>query len=249
MSLVSDYATFLRKATGWHPVFPPVSSIVAVGDYGLFHEGAFVRLGNIKTDFDVDPAPRPAPETALKLTSARTRMIRVQAGAEVSAFTAADVEARLIIDLGKDNQFALSAPRVITTTASSPNLIANALAVLPAWRRSWWVVGTVQVGASVLLLANRGTDNQVTITGKASQLLQLETDGAIDLAVDVHTQRQLALELRGKEGPLGVSVFRKGLFGLKIKGGTESPPPPDALPAEASDDEFEVLTDEPEDSF
>src|SRR3954470_3762990 len=100
MSLVRDYATFLRKATGWHAVFPPVSSIVAVGDYGVFHEGAFYRLGNIETDFAIDPAPRPAPATRLTLTSTSARMLRFEGGADVNAFTAADVNAKLVIELG-----------------------------------------------------------------------------------------------------------------------------------------------------
>jgi len=244
MTLMREYASFLCRSPGWHAVWPPVASIAEVGDYGVFHEGVFVRFGNIRDDFDIDPDPRQTESTSVSLTSASVRMIRQQAGANVNAFTAADVEARLVVELSRGNSFVLRAQRVDGTTMQSMMSVAAALKLIPAWRRSWYVVSTAYVGAPVVLLATKHSDTVVTISGKASQLLQFETQGAFDAGVSLQASHDLALELRGKRGPIAVRVFRLGLFGLVPKSVDTGP---DAVADDAV--ELDVPADEPEDAF
>ena len=143
MSLVSDYASFLRKRQKMHPAWPPLVTAVSVGDYGVFHDGVFVRFGSIRDDFGVEPELKRTPSAALDLQSSGTFVVRLQGGAAVPAYDLLDIDAELQVHFEDEHSFLVKAQTLDATEMASIQTVAGALQKQDRWRRKWKVVSKV----------------------------------------------------------------------------------------------------------
>jgi hypothetical protein len=238
MGLAKEFARFLRKQERMHAVWPPIVTNVRVGDYGLFNEGAFQRLGNI-LEFGVQAATRDGLQSTLKLKSDAVTVVRHEGGAPVDVFHVVDVDARLEIKFEHKSSFFVQSAKLSAIEMDSPNAVAQALAAHPDWRRKFKVVSRVFAGTHVTVLASGEATTDVAITGKAAVLAELEQKWEFTGSLTFALNRELALEVRGKAGPIGVDLFHLGLFGGTVLAGAKAVP----SKVEASEVTAVALTD------
>ncbi len=216
MDIVPAYARFLRASQKMHAVWPPVASRIDIGDYGVFHDGAFVRLGNVAADFGFETEAHDAGELELRASSDGVTVRRLQAGVPVSAFGSVDVDARLAIEFENEASFFLRAKALAARQMTYPAVVAGMLSDHRDWRRKWRIVSKVYAGRSVTFLAAARKGTAFRVDGKASVLATLEADWEFSGSLSVQSSNDLSVEIRGKRGPVGVEVFKVGFFGAAV---------------------------------
>ena len=89
MGVASAFNNVLREHVHIHAAWVPALSPVKLGDYGIWRDGVFAPLGNIR-EYGVSIERASGPGVQLDFTSSGVRETRVVGGASVPTFPAAD---------------------------------------------------------------------------------------------------------------------------------------------------------------
>jgi hypothetical protein len=242
MGLARVYNRTLHRQLHCHAAWPPFANGCRLGDYGLVAGGVFQRLGNIE-EFGVEAIAAPDPPAAsLDFVSEAARVGRFAGDVEVNVFPDEPIAARLALTFERSDALVLKAATIRVHEMTNVAAAGRALARKRRWRHRYKVVRQVWVATDGMVLATRAADTEVTFGARADVLRRLEL-GSVGVDVDVSADRDLALEMVGKTGPVGLGLFRVRLLGgidarpLSLKGEDE-----DAV--ETSDDWPEDLEDD-----
>jgi hypothetical protein len=212
MGLASHFASFLRAEQRMHPVWPPLASAVSLGDYGALDDGVFVRLGHI-SEFGIRvPALPSSPIDSFRVKSNGIVITRLQGGVEVPSFQpAAEIDASIQLACQREYSFWVQAADVVAVEMASSNEVARGLSRALGWKDGpfgWLVVKKVYSSTRLMLLATKEAETTIELRGDAKMLLDFEAQIGANLDVAVQANKSMAIELRGKAGPVGLELFR-----------------------------------------
>ncbi|MET0426434.1 MAG: hypothetical protein ABW046_21370 [Actinoplanes sp.] len=233
----------LHRELDIHAAWLPATNNFAVGDYGVFSDGVFVKMGTI-AEFGVPIRTAEGRPTELKFSSTGTRVHRVAGGVATSVFPQADIDAKLVVEFASENSFYLHLPKI--GVQEMPNIaeVARSLRAHDDWQRRYRVVGSAYTGEGCTILSSRTAKAQVELNAEAGVLRLLEL-GDITAGITVGGADSAGLQVLGKTGVVGLRLFRLSLFGNpKVLGPDDEPGP------EGVDDlvEFESA-EEPDDDI
>lgn len=213
MSLAKNLQRGLKKEMNFHAAWMPVANSFRVGTYGLVEGGVLRPLGHITDDFGVDIGElETGNTTTLDFESKGVTTIRAVAGAEVPAFPdVGSLDAELTFLFSDSDSVVLKTPTLDYRSMPSVQKVANQIAKLDEWSRSFRVVsGVYEAGNSVVLLASEA-NTKITFDGKVSALEQiLRGNGKVDFEFSVSSEK--SFRSIGKQGVIGLSLFRLGWF-------------------------------------
>ncbi|MFL5810717.1 MAG: hypothetical protein ACJ749_14435 [Flavisolibacter sp.] len=201
----------------------PITQNYTLGDYGLFSDGVFAKLGNIK-EFDVSFEQSKGPDVKIDYTSSRTRVIKFAAGGEVDVIPAGAVDAKITFKFEDANSFLIKAPVINVTAIGNVQQVASKLKGTKGWKKDWKVVYEVYNAQEAVVMSTKEAGTEVTFSGNASALKELKLGNA---GIEFNTNKKLALDLQGNSGVIGLGLFKLKLIGggTKFMRGEEKPTP------------------------
>jgi hypothetical protein len=235
MGPAHDFDVILKRELNIHAAWLPVTNTFRLGDYGLVSDGTLVAVGNIRDDFGVNFTQALGPDAQLDFASKGTSMVRVAGGATVQQFPGSDVEAKLKLEFERERSFLVKV-KLTVSQMQGLNEVAAKLNTLPQWDSRFRVVSALYTGTSCVLISSKAAGSKIELSGKANALQQLDL-GATFAGVQVTTRSEIGLEIVGKKGVVGLSLFKLGWWNpLKLLGPGEEMPIetlkdwPDTLP-------------------
>jgi len=235
MGTAHDFDVILKRELNIHAAWLPVTNTFRLGDYGLVSDGTLVAVGNIRDDFGVNFTQALGPDAQLDFASKGTSMVRVAGGATVQQFPGSDVEAKLKLEFERERSFLVKV-NLTVSQMQGLNEVAAKLNTLPQWDSRFRVVSALYTGTSCVLISSKAAGSKIELSGKANALQQLDL-GATFAGVQVTTRSEIGLEIVGKKGVVGLSLFKLGWWNpLKLLGPGEEMPIetlkdwPDTLP-------------------
>ena len=216
MALKREFNRLLHSELNCHAAWPPLANSFALGDYGLFDDGVFQRLGNV-SEYGATFKSSESVGAALKLSSEKTREIEVKpqvdlAGGLPGIAAIPSGQAQLQFHFEKDDSIVIRAADVRLQEIEDIQQLAQKLAKIPQWKTRFKVVRQVWTVRDALVLAARSGNSQVSLQGDIDAVRALQR-GKVEASMSVHSSGDVAFEMVGRSGNLGVGLFRLRLIG------------------------------------
>jgi hypothetical protein len=206
MGIANAYSRVIRRQLRAHAAWLPVTNVFALGDYGVVSNGIFTRIGNV-ANFGVTFGQRSGPPSSLNYKSGSVITNRIEAGAKVDVFSGqAAVDAALKLEFTRKSTFLLKA-KIESLEIDDILAVGRAVRSHRDWRWHYRLVKTLYAGSGAVMLASREGATEITLTGKASALQQLDL-GHLAVDIGVNATRGLALDIVGGSGVVGLGLVR-----------------------------------------
>jgi|GEM_PF-890149 len=240
MGIPNQFNDIIQQHLDVFAAWIPIVNKYALGDYGIFADGVFDRMGNITDDFGVTFKTGSGEEASIDFTSANTKVIKFNAGAEVSVIPEGAVDAKIELEFQSEKSFLVKSPTISVVTIDNVNVVGNQLKKLKDWDGKWKVVHKVYNALDAVIVSTISGGTKLTFTGNANALQQLKLGSA---SVNINTNKELGLKIQGKNGVIGLGLFmvKSGLFGGKkvkilTEAAEESEPFIKVIPSDENDD-------------
>lgn len=218
MAIPNDFNDIIKKQLNVFAAWIPIVNQFSLGDYGIFSNGVFSRLGNITDDFQISFDTEPGTPGSIDFTSADATVVKFAAGAKVDVIPAGQVNARVDIEFSNAKSFLIKSPVINVLTMKSINTIGNRIIALgDKWDGKWKVVSAVYTAEEAVIISSMSAGTKLSFSGDATALEQLKLGSA---GISIGTNKELGLKIQGKTGTIGLGLFiiDTGFFGgVKIK--------------------------------
>jgi hypothetical protein len=212
MAIANAFNRIIRRELRQHAAWLPITNTFALGDFGVVSNGLFTRIGNV-ADLGISWKERSGPPSKLDYSSQSVTTTRIEGGAKVPAFSSSTaVDAKLVFAFERESTFVLKASQIVSQEIEDIFAVATALHQHKGWRKRYRFVTRLYTARNPLFLASRDSATEVTIAGKAAALGQAEL-GRLAADLDVAASRELALEITGQTGVIGLGLGRVSLSG------------------------------------
>ena len=214
MGLPNQYNDIIQKHLDVFAAWVPIVNKYTLGDYGLFADGIFSKLGNITDDFQITFKEGSGSEASIDFTSEGASVVKVDANAGVNVATAGEVKASVQIEFSREKSFLVKSPTITVTTIDNVNEVAKKLKATGEWDGQWKVVYQVYNAVDAVIVSTIEAGTKLDFNGDATALGQMKLGSA---GVNIDTNKTLGLKITGKNGVIGLGLFRikSTLFGGK----------------------------------
>jgi hypothetical protein len=205
MKLPDLFNDLILKQLNVHAAWLPITNTFSIGDYGLISNGVFSRLGNIEQDFGVSFTTKPGNPSTIDFKSAGTRVFKLSAGAKVNTIPAGAVDAKVLIQFGKEQSFWIQSPEIQVTEIVAIQKLAEQLSKIKAWRNKFKCIFQVYHAKNAVIFSTVEANSEIEFSGDISALDRLDLAHA---GINFSSKKSLGLEIKGKEGTIGLGLFR-----------------------------------------
>lgn len=212
MGVPNQFNDIIQKHLNVFSAWIPIVNKYSLGDYGIFADGVFARLGNIKDDFQVNFKKGSGAAASIDFTSEGARVVKLSGGAEVTAIPAGDVKASIQIEFSKERSFLVKSPSITVVTIDNVQEVAKQLKASGQWDGKWKVVHSVYNATDAVIVSTIEAGTKLNFSGDASALGKMKLGSA---GISIDTNKSLGLKINGKDGVIGLGLFRikSKLFG------------------------------------
>lgn len=216
MGIPNQFNDIIQKHLNVFAAWVPIVNKFRLGDYGIFSDGVFSRLGNITDDFGVTFKEASGETAHIDFTSEGASVVKTGANAGVNIAGGGEVKAKVQIEFSREKSFLVQSPTISVTTIDDVNELAKRLKATGKWDGQWKVVYQVYNAVDAVVISTIAAGTKLDFSGDVSALGQLKLGGA---GVNVDTNKALGLKINGKNGVIGLGLFRlksKIFGGLKV---------------------------------
>ncbi|WP_343670031.1 hypothetical protein [Chitinophaga sp.] len=231
MKIPDAFNDIIKDHLNVNAAWLPVTNTFQLGDYGVFSNGVFMQLGNIK-EFGIHFDTAKGPDSSINFTSSETSVINFSGGAQVDVIPPTAIDAKVTMKFGRKGSFFVKSPVIHVKVMQNIHQVGAQLKATDGWKRKWKVVHQVYHAKDAAIFSTIAADTDLTFSGNVKALRALNL-GAAD--INVNTSKEMGLEMHGKAGIIALGLFKLRFFG----GGVKS--------LEAHGDEIELLHGEIED--
>src|SRR5215831_7494015 len=162
MGLANDFNDIIEKHINVFAAWIPIVNKYTLGDYGVFSDGIFTKLGNIKDDFNVDYKQGTGSEASIDFTSEGARVFKFAGGAQVTAIPAGAIDAKIDIEFSNKNSFLVKSPTITVATIDNVNEVAQKLRDVKNWDGQWKVVYQVYNALDAVIVSTVDADTTIS---------------------------------------------------------------------------------------
>lgn len=242
MSIIRRASRVIRQQLRANIAWLPLANNFELGDFGVFSGGVFTRLGNIRglgVDFDSQRSAGPP----FDFRSDGTTEVRVAAAADGNLTARVTGEAGLKIAFARADSLYLHAAEIEVAEIRELLPVAAALRRHPQWRMRYRVVHRVWSAIGGIFITSQQGDADIELSGTVEEVGRLQS-GRGSLGVQVHSKRNVGLDLIGHDGPIALGLFR-----VRVVNGTPDFVDFSAGAAEDPGVEFDEPDDDPADDL
>ena len=215
MGVPNMFNDIIQKHLNVFAAWIPIVNQFNLGDYGIFADGVFSKLGNITEDFKVTFKEGVGSEADIDFTSEGASVVKLGGNATVDVAAAGQVKAGLQITFSKEKSFLVKSPKITVKTIENVNAVSKLLKATGAWDGQWKVVHQVYNAIDAIIVSTIEKGTKLDFTGEASLIGDMKLGG---VGVNVDTNKALGLKINGKNGVIGLGLFR---IKSKIFGGSK----------------------------
>lgn len=214
MGLPNQFNDIIKKNLNVFAAWMPIVNQYRLGDYGVIADGVFAKLGNVADEYQVTISESSGNAASIDFTSEGASLIKLAGGAKVAAIPAGEANASIEIEFSKEKSFLVKSPEITVTIIDNVNEIANKLKESGNWDGKWKVVYQVYHAVDPVIVSTIDAGTKLNFNGDASALGQMKLGSA---GVNLGTNKALGLNINGKNGIIGLGLFRikSKLFGGK----------------------------------
>jgi hypothetical protein len=242
MSIIRKASRVIRQQLRASVAWLPLANTFELGDFGVFSGGVFTRMGNIRglgVDFDSQRSDGPP----FDFRSDGTTEVRVTAAAEGHLTSRVTGEAALKIGFAQADSIYLHAAEIEVSEIRELLPVAAALRKHPQWRMRYRVVHRVWRAIGGIFITSQQGDADIELSGSVEEVGALQ-NGRGSVGVQVHSKRNVGLDLIGHDGPIALGLFR-----VRVVNGTPDFVSFSASPADDGGVEFHEPDDDPPDDL
>jgi len=212
MGIPNQFNDIIKNHLNVFAAWIPVVNKYGLGDYGIFADGVFSKLGNIKDDFQVSFTEGSGAEASIDFTSSASAVRKFNAGAQVDVIPAAAVNAKVEVGFQNENSFMVKSPVITVAVIENVNAVAMQLKATGKWDGMWKVVYQVYSAQDAVIVSTISPNTTLTFGGDVNALEKLKLG---NLGVNISSDKALGLNIQGKSGVIGLGLFRikTGIFG------------------------------------
>jgi hypothetical protein len=205
MGIPNQFNDIIKNHLNVFAAWIPIVNKYGLGDYGIFADGVFSKLGNIKDDFQVSFTEGSGAEASIDFTSSATTVRKFNAGAQVDVIPAATVDAKVEVGFQNENSFMVKSPVVTVAVIENVNAVAMQLKATGKWDGMWKVVYQVYSAQDAVIVSTVSPNTTLTFGGDVNALEKLKLGNA---GVNISSDKALGLNIQGKSGVIGLGLFR-----------------------------------------
>jgi hypothetical protein len=205
MGVPNQFNDIIQQHLNVFAAWVPIVNKFSLGDYGIMADGVFSKLGNVKEDFGVTFTTGEGDEASIDFTSANAKVIKLDGNTEVSVIPAGAVNAKIQIEFTGEKSFMVKSPKITVTTIENIQALAKQLKTKSEWDGKWRVVHQVYVAEEALVVCTKTAGTKLTFSGDGTALGKMKLGSA---GVNIDTDRELGLKINGKQGVIGLGLFR-----------------------------------------
>jgi hypothetical protein len=210
MGLADEIARVLKAQLQCHVAWVPISNTFALGDYGVFSNGVFTKLGRID-EFGVSFDEKIGAPTRIDFVSDDTKVTNLVGDVEVDVLPEVAVNAKVKIEFKKKHAFVLRAKSVSIHEAQNVAQVMRRLEQHEHWRKSYKVVAKSWEAQRAVLLSTVAAGTIVTVGGTVPALKEFNI-GDLSASLRISQTRELGLQILGASGAIGLGLVGKRLF-------------------------------------
>lgn len=211
MGLPNQFNDIIQKDLNVHAAWLPITQNYTLGDYGVMSDGVFTKLGNIK-EFNISFEQSTGPSVAINYKSDISNITKFAGGAEVNAIPATAIDAKVTLKFDKAKSFLIKSPAITVTAIGNVQQVANQLKKAEGWRNKFKVVFETYHAEDAVVMSTIDAGTEISFTGSAPALESLDL-GKADVSFSVEGKKSLGLEIQGKEGVIGLGLFKLKFLG------------------------------------
>jgi len=212
MGIPNQFNDIIQKHLNVFASWIPIVNKFSLGDYGIFSDGVFSKLGNIKDDFQVSFTEGSGNEASIDFSSTASTTKKFNAGAQVDVIPEAAVNAKVEVNFQNEKSFLVKSPVITVVTIENVNSVAMQLKATGKWDGKWKVVHQVYNAQEAVIVSTISPNTTLTFGGDIKALEKLKLG---NLGVTIGSDKELGLNIQGKSGAIGLGLFRvkTGIFG------------------------------------
>jgi len=214
MGLPNMFNDIIQKHLNVFAAWVPVVNQFGLGDYGIFADGVFSKLGNITEDFGMTYKESSGTEASIDFTSEGASVVKAGASGGVTEIPAGEIKASVQIEFTKERSFLVKSPTISVISIDNVNMLAKKLASSKDWDGKWKVVYQVYNAIDAVIVSTIEAGTKLDFSGDATAIGKMNLGSA---GVNVDTNKTLGLKINGKTGVIGLGLFRvkSTMFGGK----------------------------------
>lgn len=213
MGLASNFNNAIHKELTAYAAWWPIVNAFKVGDFGVFKDGVFQSLGNIKDKYpDIDLKLESGGPAQIDFKSEGTRTLKFDAsGNPVESFAGlGNAKASLKLVFESENSSMIKANMTVSQLANIDQ-VGTALANKNGWRNKFCVVSAVYTGDDSVVICSREAGTEVTIGAEAEILQQVEA-GKVVGNFEYKSNKDSTFKAIGESGALALRLFKLNIF-------------------------------------
>jgi hypothetical protein len=217
MGVAGSFNKAIDQELAAHAAWMPIVNTFKIGEFGIFKDGVFQSLGNIKDKYpDINFKIEPGPAADIDFSSSGTKTFRFDGeGKAVASFASlGNLDASLKFVFEKENSCVIKA-KFTSQELKNIDEIAGVLAKKSDWRNKFSVVSKLYVGEKCVIMCSREAGTEVELKASADLLKQVEA-GKVNAGVGFKSNKESAFNAIGESGVVALSLFKLNLFN-KVK--------------------------------
>lgn len=204
MGIPNQFNDIIRKHLNVNAAWLPITNTFTLGDYGIITDGVFTKMGNIQ-EYNVSFKSADGPDASIDFTSANTTVVKFAGGVQVDVIPAAAVDAKITFKFGNERSFMVKVPVIKVSAIENANQVALQLKNEKNWGKKWKVVFKVYHAIEPMIVSTISAGTDLTLSGDVNALKAFKVGSA---SLELGTTKELGLNIRGKEGVIGLGLFR-----------------------------------------
>lgn len=213
MGIPNQFNDIIKMHLNVSAAWLPITNNYALGDYGIFSDGVFAKMGNIG-EFNVPFTQADGPDASIDFTSANTTVIKFAAGVEVNVIPNDAIDAKITFKFEDAKSFLVKAPVIKVSSIQNVNQVATQLRDAKNWESKWKVVMEVYHAIDPVIVSTISAGTELTFSGDVDALKYLKVGNT---SVELGTNKELGLKVQGKSGIIGLGLFKLRFLGGRPK--------------------------------
>lgn len=217
MGIAQSFNKAIDKELAAYAAWMPIVNTFKIGEFGIFRDGVFQSVGNIKDKYpELNFKIEDGPPADIDFSSTGTKTFRLDANGNVVASFASlgNAEATLKIVFEKEDSCVIKA-KFTCQQLKNIDEVASVLAKKGDWRNKFSVVSKTYSGEKCVIICSREAGTEVALKASADLLKQVEA-GKVQAGIEFNSNRESTFHAVGESGIVALSLFKLNIFN-KVK--------------------------------
>jgi len=214
MGIAQSFNKAIDKQLASHAAWMPIVNTFKIGDFGVFKDGVFQSMGNVKDKYpEINFTIEDAPPADIDFSSEGTKSFKLDASGNVTTSFAnlGNLDATLKFVFENADSCVIKA-KLTCKQLKNVEEIGSILAKKKDWRNKFSVVSKTYTGEKCVIICAKEAGTEVSLNASADLLKQVEI-GKVEAGVGFTSNRNSAFNAIGETGVLALSLFKLNWLG------------------------------------